>query len=114
MKLQNPEKWPEDRKWRAVTGDSLTGVFVGYKTEMEPLAALGRSGDLWITSKSIFVKHAAASENVCQWTRWRKNLKFSCPYDERLSLVWSTGAHFKYLTDSSKRSESRRWVTNKG
>jgi hypothetical protein len=103
MKLENPDGWPANRKWRATTGGSICGVFVAYYSVVQPLENLGRAGDLWVTPDAIFVKDLAN-----MWIPWTKSSTYACPYDASLKLIWSRNAHFKYLRYS--RTERSRWT----
>ncbi|KAI0686293.1 hypothetical protein BC835DRAFT_1309611 [Cytidiella melzeri] len=104
--LEKHENWPDDRKWSASSGKSVHGAYAAYVTHAEPIADIGRPGDLWIMPDEIHVKQARPR---CSWERWHNQQAVFCPYDQRLQLIWSHHAHFKYMQHKSLKTETNRW-----
>ena len=104
IRLQDPELWPSNRRYPSAGGNSITGVFLTYQSDQEPIPSFGTSGDLWLTSGLLYFKEAEG-----HWTPWENKATYRCPYAPRRRLVWSRNAHFKYLTPKAAKTEQRRW-----
>ena len=103
QKIKAAESWPNDRTWVAGTGRSTTAVFVVYQSKAAPHPELGRLGDVWVTPDDAYYNTAEG------WTLWSNGAVIPCPYNDKLRLMWSAHAQFKYLSTSSRDTESGRW-----
>lgn len=105
LRIQNPERWPQDRKFVSWSSRSATGLFVTYQSTQDPLTTLGRLGDIWVTAHCVYYKEA---ENT--WTPWRQGSPFyCCPYENQRVLTWLRSAHFTYISVVSRKKERTRW-----